>query len=879
MPKPPKYAERLLCWFLKRELAEEVMGDLDEKFYNTLRKKSLAEAKRNYWYQVLSYCRPFAIKSFRSKHLNRIIMVKNDVKIAWRHLVKQKMYSSIKIGGFALSIAACFLITLYILDELRYDQHYFNKDRIFRVFSEFNNDGDIQRDVWFPAPLAQVLREDFAEIEKVGRYNSSELFGAGGKEVRRADRQMIFFEKGFTYMDQELFDILQYRLVSGNPGKVLEKPNDLVISQRKAEKYFPNEDPLGKTLVFNNDEEEAYTIRGVMENPEAMHFQYDFFMSLEGVEFWPGEQNYWGANNYPTYIMLREGADPKTLEEKLEAIKENYLIPSWKEGGDLNVDENAKKYKLRLQPVADIHLKSNGIRDALNHSDIRFVWLFGAVALFILIIATINFINLSTAKSANRAKEVGLRKTVGSTQGRLVSQFLVESLIYSFFSFAIGILLAYILLPYFNLLSTKSLVIPWSQWWMWPGLFSCVLVIGILAGLYPSFYLSSFKPIHVLKGKVSRGSRSSSLRDSLVVFQFTTSIVLIIATFTIYKQVNYIMNRKVGFDKEQVILVKGTHTLQQDRAAFKNKLLTLSSVQGVTTSDFLPLEGSKRNNNGFFKAGKRGEEEAVYGQIWNVDHDYISTLGMDLLEGRDFTESVMADSNAMIINQKMARAFGFENAVGEKIDNGDTWTVIGVIDDFHFESMKDEIRPLCLVLGESPGTMSIKVATDDLRGTLKAINGIWDELAPHQPIRYSFMDEDFASMYADMERTGKIFGAFAILAVIIACLGLFALSAFMVEQRGKEISIRLVLGASIGNILKLLTSNFVKLISVSFVIAAPIAWYFMQNWLEDFTYRTEMGIGIFTLAGVLSIVIALITICSQSIRAALANPVERLRLE
>ncbi len=877
---PPRLAQSFLLRFLREDIAEEVLGDLEEKFYSSLKKGSLARARRNYWYQVFHYLRPFALKKYKSKHSNTTTMFKNDLKIAWRHFQRQKMYSLIKTAGFSLGIAACFLITLYILDELKYDQHYKDKEHIYRIVGEFNRDGDLEKDVWFPAPLARVLEEDFPEIEKAGRYNNASLFGAGSNEVRRTDQRMNFFETGFTYIDQKLFDILQFQLIAGNPGTVLSKPNDMVISRRKAEKYFPNGDPLGKTLILNNNEEEVYTIRGVMEDPENVHFKGDFFIALAGVEFWPGEQNFWGASNYPTYVKLKPGADAKALEEKLEAIKENYLIPAWKQSGDLNVEENAKKFRLNLQAVSDIYLRSAGINDELKHGDIRFVWLFGGVAAFILIIASINFVNLSTARSANRAREVGLRKAIGSSRSRLISQFLVESLLLSFLSFSLGLLLAYVLLPWFNLLAGKSLIMPWLEWWLWPVLLISVFVVGILAGLYPAFYLSSFRPVSVLKGNLSRGSKASGMRNTLVVFQFTTSILLIIATFAIYRQVSYILNKKVGFDKEQVVMIRGANTLGDSRSVFKNKLLELSSVKNATISDYLPVSGAKRNNNGFVKEGKRGGEEPVYGQIWRVDHDYINTLGMKVVKGRDFSREMLTDSSAMIINEKMARAFGFEDPVGEKIENfGDVRTIIGVIEDFHFESMKAEIRSLCLVLGNSPETISVRLETEDMEASLRTINDLWDDLSPDQPIRYSFLDDSFATMYDDVQRTGKIFGAFALLAIVVACLGLFALSSFMVEQRGKEISIRLILGATVRSIFGMLTVNFVRLVMVSLLIAVPPAWYFVHKWLEDFIYRVEMGPGIFIVAGAISLVIALLTVSYQSVRAAVASPSDRLRSE
>ncbi|HEY9045763.1 MAG TPA: FtsX-like permease family protein, partial [Ohtaekwangia sp.] len=527
----------------------------------------------------------------------------------------------------------------------------------------------------------------------------------------------------------------------------------------------------------------------------------------------------------------------------------------------------------------DIHLYNAGIEDPLSHGDIRFVWLFGAIAIFILLLACVNFINLSTAKSANRAKEVGLRKTVGSFRSNIISQFLVESLLYSFFSFALGIFIAWMLLPYFNVLAAKLLVFPWQQWWFIPLMIGASFLVGIVAGIYPSFYLSSFKPIQVLKGNISRGSKNSSTRSVLVVFQFTTSIILIIATFIIYRQVEYILNKKVGFEKDQVLVIQGTNTLGDKVKTFKDELLQLSQVKHVTVSDYLPIRGTKRNGNGFWNDGKQKEEKSIGVQIWQVDPDYITTLGMKIVAGRDFVKDMVSDSASIIINQKMAHDLGLKDPIGKRVANWRSYTVVGVVEDFNFESMRNEIGPLCFVLGDSRNIISAKVNTKDMAATLASVEAIWKKVSPHQPIRYTFLDESFSRMYDDVQRMGRIFTSFAILAIIVACLGLFALSAFMVEQRGKEISIRLVLGASLKSIFNLLTLNFLKLVLISIVIAAPVAWYMMQKWLEDFSYRTEITWDIFVLAGIMSVLIALLTISYQSIRAALVKPVNNLRSE
>ncbi len=807
-------------------------------------------------------------------------MFENYLKVAWRLLVRQKMYSAIKIGGFALGIAACLLIALFIRDELSYDRHYPETDRIFRMVIEYNDRGETEKSVWFQAPFAGALKAEFPQVEKAGRYNASELFGAGSNEVRRADRQENAHEERVTYADQELLDVLGIRMVYGDARRALDAPNTVVISRRKADTYFPGENPVGKLLILNNNTAKPYRVGGVMEDfPATSHLQFDFLLTLKGVEFWPGEQSSWSATNYPTYVLLRPGTNPSALAAKFNAITEKYLVPLMIKEGVVDAQNIAKKTKFVLQPVSDIHLHSQGIEDRLLHSDIKLVWLFGGIAGFILLLACINFVNLSTAKSANRAMEVGLRKVVGSDRRGLINQFLTESLLFSFLSFAVGVGLAWLFLPMFNELAAKSLTIPFSEWWTIPVLVAAAVAVGVVAGLYPSFYLSAFRPIQVLKGSLSRGSKSSTMRSSLVIFQFATSIVLLIGTFIIHRQMGYILNAKVGFEKDQVLLLHGTNTMGEGVKTFKNELLRLPQVQSASISGFLPIAGTKRNGNSFWKEGKSKEEKSVGVQLWEVDHDYVKTLGLKLLEGRDFSAQLASDSNAVIINQAMAKQLGLKKPVGARVMNWKSWDVIGVVENFHYESMKDSIRPLCMKLQLSPSIVSVRVKTADMAGAIGAISGVWKTFSPHQPIRYTFLDDNFARMYDDVQRTGRIFTTFTVLAIVVACLGLFALSAFMVEQRGKEISIRLVLGASVSNIFGLLTFNFLKLVLISFVIAVPIGWYLMRKWLEDFVYRTKLSADVFLLAGLAAVAIAVFTISYQSIKAALMNPVKRLKSE
>ncbi|MDQ3289967.1 MAG: ABC transporter permease [Bacteroidota bacterium] len=809
-------------------------------------------------------------------------MLRNYILVAWRALTKQKMYAAIKVGGFALGIAACFLISLYIRDELRYDRHVPNAERIYRVTVDFNNQGTIIKSVHFQAPFAKTLKADFPEIEKAGRLIASELFGAGNAQIRRSDKLENSYEEHVAFVDQDLVDMLQLPMVYGDRQHALAEPNTIVISKTKADKFFPNENPVGKILIINDNTEKPYKIGGVMADmPTTSHLQYDFLLTLTGLEFFPGEQTNWQNTNYLTYVMLRPRADARQLTKKLISVIEKNMVPQMVASGNVEAANIVKNITFKLQPLPDIHLHSNGIRDTWSkYGDIRFVYLFGAIAAFILIIACINFINLSTAKSANRAKEVGLRKVLGSYRSSLIKQFLTESLLYSIISFGAGLFLAWLLLPYFNQLAAKALIIPWRAWWLVPTLLSAAVIVGVVAGLYPAFYLSAFQPVSVLKGTISRGSKSSGTRSLLVVFQFTTSIVLIVGTFIIYRQMNYILNKEIGFDKDHVILLQGTNTLGNKIKTLKTELLRLPEVKNVSISDYLPVKDTKRNGNSFWKEGKVTEESSINGQIWEVDQDYVKTLGMKITAGRDFSGNLASDSQAVVINQAMVKKFNFQQPIGQRITNGgQTWTVIGVVEDFHYETFKQNIEPLCLVLGNSPSVVAVKVNTPQMTSLVQDLTTVWKSVAPHQPIRFSFLDESYARMYDDVQRMGRIFSSFALLAIIVACLGLFALSAFMVEQRSKEISIRLVLGASAYSIFRLLTQNFLKLVFIALFIAVPIAWYGMQKWLQDYEYRVSITWDVFVVAGVIAVCIAVLTISYQSIRAAFTKPVKALRNE
>lgn len=805
-------------------------------------------------------------------------MFKNHLNIAWRTIKKDKLFTFIKVGGFAVGIAACLLIALFINNEVSYDQHYTKKDQMYRVVFQGEIQGEVMKSTHFQLPFADALQADFPEIIKAGKVNTIEIFGAGKRGFRVNGKQENTFEENFIIADQEAFDILEINLQQGDPETALTNPRSLVLSQSKANKYFPNGNALEQTIFLDNDTSSPYTVTGVMQDvPENSHLDFDFML--------PVEDNYgsWTNQNYFTYVLVNPNTNIQELEQKMSLIVEKYIIPAQiKRGRSADFIDVLRTAEYKLQPITDIYLKSDlKMQDGLKHGDIKFVWLFAAIAIFVLLLAIINFINLSTAKSANRAKEVGLRKTIGAFRNNLVNQFLTESVVFSLISFVLGVVLAWALLPTFNEIAAKSMELPWSAWWFVPLLLIAALFVGILAGLYPAFYLSAFRPANVLKGKLSVGSKSGKLRSGLVVFQFTTSVILIIGTLIIYRQMDFIVSKELGYDKERVVVLEGTNILGDKTESFKEQLSALSQVKSVTSTDYLPIDGGSRNGNTFMVEGQDDGGRGIPAQIWRVDYDYMETLGIQLEKGRGFSKEFAYDSiNALVINNKMASELGLTDPIGKKLDNNNQiFEVIGVMEDFHFKSLKEDISALSLVIGKNNGAVSVKLEKGDPTEALASIEKVWNRNIPNQAINYTFLEQEFAQMHNDVQRMGKIFNSFALFAILVACLGLFALSAFMVEQRRKEISIRRVLGAPFNNIYQLLTLDFLKLIVISIGIAIPIGWYLMSRWLEGFAYRITIGWDTFLTAGLIALGIAVLTISYQSIGAALLQPSKGLRTE
>lgn len=809
-------------------------------------------------------------------------MIIHYIRIALRHFRKQKLYAAINVGGFAIGIAACLLIGLYIQFETSYDNNHPNRTQVYRLVGEAKQNGQIHSGIAFPAPMAKAILNDFPEIEKAGRIMSNPLFGGSNNQVRRPDQQVNTYEQGFAFADTSALDILNVQMIYGNRTEALKQPFFVILNKSMADKYFPNQNPVGQRLIFNDNPKLPIVVGGVMKDfPTNSHLQYRGFISLAGVNFWDNEQNQWTASNYDIYIQLKPNTNIVALGKKMtDDVLDKYMVPALIAEGQKNVKESLKDARIWLQPIADIHLHSYNIeQDDTKHGDIRFIYLFAAIAAFILLLACINFLNLSTARSANRAKEVGVRKVIGGSRSNLINQFLSESLCYSFLSFFIGTVIAIAVLPLFNKIAGLQLQMPWTAWWLIPVLLACAIAIGLLAGLYPAFYLSYFKPINTLKGNLSLGSRNGKLRSALVVFQFTISVVLLTGTAVIYKQMQYILDSKIGFDKDQVLMIEGADALKDQTASFKNELLDLPAVKNVSVSDFLPVANTKRNGNTFWEEGKRDEGSFVL-QHWVVDENYIPTLNMKLITGRNFSKDFHTDSSTTIVNKALADKLGLKDPIGKIITNGgEHLRIIGVVDNFYFETIKHEVAPLCMVLGNSNSIISVKINGADIKSAMASIAAKWKQFLPNQAMRYTFMDERYANMYADVQRMQYIFTGFSILAVVVACLGLFALAAFMAEQRTKEIGIRKVLGASVAGVFGLLTKNFLRLVVIALIIAIPVGWWLMNQWLQDFSYRISISWKIFAFSSFLMMGIALLTICFQAIKAALANPIKSLRTE
>jgi putative ABC transport system permease protein len=810
-------------------------------------------------------------------------MLKNYLKIAWRNLWKNKTFSVINIAGLAVGLACFILIALYVTDEISYDRYNTKADRIYRINSDIRFGGTDLKLAVCSDPMGATLKKDYPQVEQYTRIYAS----SGSKLIKKGD--VFINEDRVAHADSTFFDVFTLPAVSGNTQTALNEPNTVVITESSARKYFNTVDAVGKTLETNDNNSTVYKVTAVIKDvPRNSHFNFDFIFSMDNVDY--GFGNYL-SHNFQSYIVLQPGTDYKAFEKNFPRVIDRYILPQAKQFMQINsMEEFAKtgnKLEYSLMPVTDIHLRSDRFPELGINGSIQYVYIFSAVAIFILLLACVNFMNLSTARSSNRAKEVGIRKVLGTEKKSLISQFLTESTLMVFIGLLLAVVLVWMFVGYFNNISGKSLSIATL---FQPGylLFLLLLpvVVGAMAGVYPAFFLSSFKPIAVLKGKMNKGFSRNYFRSSLVVFQFFTSIVLIIGTIVVFRQLSYIQNKKIGFNKDQVLIINGTGALGTNRDAFKNEVAKMSGVKASSFAGYLPVSSSSRSDNTFSTEAVMNEKNGFNMQVWNIDYDYITVMGMEMLKGRNFSPDFGGDSSGLIINEATAKVIGYDDPIGKKLYSSDgnagnniVYTIVGVVKNFNYESLRQNIGPLCFRLGNNKWATAFKVSTTDVRSLINNIENKWKAMAPGMPFSYQFLDEAFDNMYRAEQRVGKVALSFAVLAIFIACLGLFGLATYMAEQRTKEIGVRKVLGASVSNIVSMLSRDFAKLVLIAAVAAFPVAWWAMNKWLQDFAYRINIGWWIFIAAGVITLLIALLTVIFQAIKAAVANPVKSLRTE
>ncbi len=803
-------------------------------------------------------------------------MLKNYFNIAVRNLWKNKSFSFINILGLSIGISVCFIIMVFVQDELSYDRFNEKADRIVRVVFKANiNGGKINESNVMP-PTAQALKNDYPEVKEATRLRIS-----GRPKITYGDK--TFKEAEFAFVDASFFNVFTLPFIKGDAKTALLQTNTLVITKDMANRFFGSQDPIGKVLSINNNE--LYKVTGVIDKiPANSHFHFDMFGSMESLP--EAKEPTWMASNFFTYLLLKEGYDYKKLEAKLPGMVEKYMGPQILQSMGMSLSQfrtKGNELGFALQPLTDIHLHSDTSSELEPGGDVKYIYIFGAIAVFMLVIACINFINLSTASASKRAKEVGIRKVIGSDKFQLIKQFLSESVLLTFIALAISFVLIQLALPVFNDMSGKNLALGFGIKPL-ASLLALGVVVGIAAGIYPAFFLASFKPIAVLKGRISTSTKSFSLRSGLVVFQFFISVSLIVSTIVVYQQMKFIQNKKLGYDKEQLLVLPNSWALGKNEQIFKEQLLNDPRVVNATVSSYKPAGPSNSNNSLAYPAGK--ENQIMKTLEYHVDEQYIPTLGMQMAEGRNFSTAFRTDSLAMVINETAAKAFGWaSNAVGQRIIRQNSergrdiaYTVIGVVKDFNFRSLHEPVTPLLMVLQPEWGLI-VKVKTADITGLLASMKQQWSKFNTEEPFAYTFMDELYNKTYSAEQRTARILNILAFLTILVACLGLFGLATYTAGQRTKEIGIRKVLGASVSQVTGMLSKDFLRLVIIAIIIATPVAWWAMNKWLQGFAYRVNISWWVFVLAGILALLIALGTVSFQAIKAAIANPVKSLRSE
>ena len=797
-------------------------------------------------------------------------MLKNYLKTAIRNISKYKAFSFINLLGLAIGMACCILILLYVQDELSYDRFHENADRIYRVSREwFNEDGTSNLHLGQVAPpIGPLLLNDFPDIVEAVRLSTP-----GRMLVSHGDKH--FLEENVIFAEENFFKVFTFPLVQGDPDTVLKDPFKVVITEEMATKYFGDDKPIGKTLKFENQIDAIVT--GVVKKaPTNSHFHFDVIGSFASIEqmFGQRELQNWGSNNYATYLLMPENYPIQKLAVQMDGFMERHLGK-----------QPFRRHALHLWRVTDIHLHSHLDSEIEANSDIVYVYIFSAIAFFILLIACINFMNLSTARSSVRAREVGMRKVVGAHRMHLIRQFLSESILLALIALVIAVVLVKIALPLFSGFVDRDLSLSLTgDLGVLARLLLIALIVGIVAGSYPAVFLSSFRPVAVLKGTQGPSARGSIFRTVLVVFQFAISIILIISVGTVYKQLVYSWTKQLGFNQEQVVVLPTNDIIRSRYESIRTQLLSLPDVINVAASKRVPSGRLLDSSSARLISGTSVQPVNFRLASMRIDYDFIPTYEIEMAAGRTFSREFSTDTQeAFIINETAAQKIGWtpEEAVGQSFQYGSRkGKIVGVVKDFHFESIHQMISPIVFEIDPSNyGQISVRLRPENIPQTMAAIENMWSEYRRNYPFDYYFIDERFDQLYQSEEKLAQIFGVFSILAILIACLGLYGMASFTAEKRTKEIGIRKALGAPVGNIMFLLSKEFTKWVLVANVIAWPVAYLVMRRWLHSFAYRIDIGIELFLIAGVMAFWISILTISFQVIRAALNDPADALRYE
>lgn len=797
-------------------------------------------------------------------------MIKNYLKTALRNLWRKKSFSAINIIGLAIGMSVSILMLLFVLNEVTYDRFNTDSRNIYRIALNIDAQGRIMNIPSVPAPMGPSLVDNFPEVAQVGRLRN---WG----EVLISYEEKLIEESRIIYADSGIFDIFSIDVVRGDPKTFLEAPFNLVITEEMAEKYFGDEDPMNKALKFDN--EDVYTVSGVVKKmPENSHFKFNILISLPTLNRTGDGLDSWMNFNFYTYFKLQKNASTEGLSGKFHTLLMDNT-PEQTKQLDIKID-------LYLEPLTSIHLHSHTEGEMEPGGNVAYIWILTTIALFVLLIACINFMNLSTAQSVHRAKEVGMRKVLGAQRGKLIFQFLGETMLLSFLSFVLSMILIQALLPAFNQLSQKELVFnPFENWVITLGFIGITIFVGLIAGTYPAFFLSSYSPLDVFRSQFKAGRGHRFFRNGLVTFQYVISIALICSTFIVFFQMRFVKKYNLGFDKDQVMVIQYRGQLENQREVFKSKVLEIPGIIKASHSQSVP--GMRCSETFFAFEGFNQGKPKVY-PFTEADEDYLETLGMELSVGRFFSKDFPGDNKTVVLNESLVDEVGWENPLGKIVRMTDvidekfvevSYTVIGVVKDFHYESLREKIRGFVIMKSDAGSRLSVKTRPENISGTIRSIEKIWNEMSPAYPFEYSFLDDAFDRMYSTEQRIGKIFLAFTLITIFVACLGLFGLASFTAEQRTKEIGIRKVLGASVANVVLLLSRQFTKWVLLANVIAWPLVYFTMRIWLQNFAYRIGMGIWIFVLSGVIALGMALLSVSMKAVKAATANPVQSLRYE